>query len=221
MHTIPHMNGKTCKPYLELVNIRNFSQIYTSKDSDYLFTYKDRSKAKLSKNGSKQKLEPMETVLIKKLSADGHLDDIDPKVHVEEKVKDPIMKKKDRNSNELPAIKLETYEKISNLFEEEKSESRHSQSDPVYLQISTAESNTVKIPQEKDQLLMGDILLRIKHKGAFSNNLICRVCFNTAYIFDTNMTYTIKDVDPVSVRKDDRISPQFAITIVTDPFCRK
>lgn len=31
MHTVPYMNGKTCRPFMELVNIRNFSLMYTGK----------------------------------------------------------------------------------------------------------------------------------------------------------------------------------------------
>lgn len=77
------------------------------------------------------------------------------------------------------------------------------------------------IPQKKDQLLIGDILLRIKHKGAFSNPWVCRIGFNTAFIFNNQMKYSIKDIDPVSIRKDNKFSPDFSITLSTEPFCMK
>ena len=35
------------------------------------------------------------------------------------------------------------------------------------------------------------------------------------------MKYGIKDLDPVSIRKDDRINENFAITLITEPFCKK
>lgn len=77
------------------------------------------------------------------------------------------------------------------------------------------------IPQARKQLIQGDILLRVKNRAAFSNSLICRVCFNTSFIFSEQMKYTIKDVDPVSVRKDDRFSHNFKLVLKTQPFCNK
>lgn len=44
MHTIPHMNGKSWKPYLEVVNLNNLNTLYTGKFWDYLKSYKDTSK---------------------------------------------------------------------------------------------------------------------------------------------------------------------------------
>ncbi len=32
MHTVPNMNGNTCKPYLEIVTLKNFKTIYSGKD---------------------------------------------------------------------------------------------------------------------------------------------------------------------------------------------
>ena len=77
---------------------------------------------------------------------------------------------------------------------------------------------TVIIEQNNNQLLLGDILLRIKHKGSFSNSLVCRIGFNTAFIEGPEMKYAIKDVDPVSIQGNDKFSEKFAITLVTEPY---
>ena len=43
MDTIPHINGKWWKPYLELLSINRFTVLYSGKYLDSLKTYKDRS----------------------------------------------------------------------------------------------------------------------------------------------------------------------------------
>ena len=43
MDTIPHMNGKSWKPYLELISLNKLSVIYTGKYLDNVRSYKDRS----------------------------------------------------------------------------------------------------------------------------------------------------------------------------------
>ena len=43
MHTIPHINGKTCRPYVEVINIKNFSCLYTGKFWENLNSFKDTS----------------------------------------------------------------------------------------------------------------------------------------------------------------------------------
>lgn len=37
------------------------------------------------------------------------------------------------------------------------------------------DSTVITIPQNIDQLISGDILLKVKHKGSFLNSLICRI----------------------------------------------
>lgn len=84
-----------------------------------------------------------------------------------------------------------------------------------------SDAQTIIIPQRVDQLVAGDILLKIKHKGNFSSSLVCRICFNTAFAYDKEMKYTMKDLDPVSLRKNDKYDEEFAITLVNEPFCKK
>lgn len=59
MHTIPHFNGKSWKPYLEIVTIWNFETVYWGKYWDYLKSYKwNCNKKKFPKKD--QKLESKE-----------------------------------------------------------------------------------------------------------------------------------------------------------------
>ena len=100
---------------------------------------------------------------------------------------------------------------------------RQSSKRPVIFDLPRTENvaedgiESVTLPQKKNQLLSGDILLRVKHRGAFSNSLVCRIWFNTSFTYDKWMKYTIKDVDPVSIRKNDKYSNDFSITLVTEP----
>ena len=124
--------------------------------------------------------------------------------------------KSDRKSAEIPDRTSEN--DPQNLFEEDKNDTRNVVYDPTYAAKDENNEIIVTIPQPRNQLLLGDILLRIKHKGSFSNSLICRICFNTAFTFNEKMKFTIKDVDPVSLRKDERFDPNFALTLITEPF---
>jgi hypothetical protein len=83
MHTVPYINGKSCKPYIEIISVKNFSKIYTGKHDDNLVTFK------------------YPTVEDNKYDSDWH-----------------------------------------------------------------------SIPQQKDQLMAGDILIKIMHQGSFSNTPI-------------------------------------------------
>jgi len=44
MHTIPHFNGKGCRPYLEILETHNeLIEVYTSKADANMRKYKDES----------------------------------------------------------------------------------------------------------------------------------------------------------------------------------
>lgn len=198
MHTVPHLNGKTCKPYMELVSIINHATIYTGKYDDNLKTYKDISeKQKKSKNlyeEQKAVYQPSQNFV--------HVNTISQvKGHKSLGIltRDDTLASETKNKKKPKIIPFD----LSILGEDEDENAWHN------------------IPQKKNQLLIGDILLRIKHKGAFSNPSVCRIWFNTAFIFNNQIKYSIKDIDPVSIRKDDRFSPDFSITLVTEPFWTK
>lgn len=58
METVPHMNGKSCKPYLEIVTLSNFECVYSGKNCDYIKTYKEYTNKKdkpTSKNSKRSK----------------------------------------------------------------------------------------------------------------------------------------------------------------------
>ena len=40
LHTVPHISGKTCKPYLEIVALSTFTVTYSGKSCDYLRSYR-------------------------------------------------------------------------------------------------------------------------------------------------------------------------------------
>ena len=130
-----------------------------------------------------------------------------------------VKTKSDRSSAEIPNRPSDS--EPNNLFEEDKNDARNVVYDQTYVTRDENDEIVVTIPQPRNQLLLGDILLRIKHKGSFSNSLVCRIWFNTSFTFNEKMKYTIKDVDPVSIRKDERFDPNFALTLITEPFCRK
>jgi len=107
------------------------------------------------------------------------------------------------------------------LFDESKQKEADIDDLPTLLAKDSNGNIVVNLPQPRSIPLLGDILIRVKHSGAFSNSLVCRISFNTAFTFSQNMKYTLKEVSPVSIRKDERISKDFGITLITEPFCKK
>lgn len=123
-------------------------------------------------------------------------------------------------AQDLQMKKKESDQNHEALFDENSEEFKTIQEDPVLVQTDSRKNVVINLPQPKSLGLLGDILVRIKHKSSFSNTLIWRVCFNTAFTFSQFMKYGIKDLDPVSIRKDERINENFAITLITEPFCK-
>jgi hypothetical protein len=58
------------------------------------------------------------------------------------------------------------------LFDENSEEFKTIQEDPVLVQKDSRNNVVVNLPQPKSLGLLGDILVRVKHKGSFSNTLV-------------------------------------------------
>lgn len=217
MHTVPHFSGRTCRPFLELISIKNFEVIYTGKNSNMLRSYKDMSgknkDIELSQNDEPLKSLATTRGVRTKVSPGNRIvsNGVDHKLQKGYTMRTVDEYKKDLQMSAMPKV-------YRNLLEEEKMDPL---SNPDIIDSNLNDETIITIPQARDQLLIGDVLIRIKHKGSFSNSLICRICINTAFTFNEVMTYTIKDIDPVSIRKDDRYTDKFALTLTTEPFCRK
>ena len=148
MHTIPHMNGKSCKPFLELVSICNFSLIYTGKHDSTVKSHKDKAEKESKNNSDKKKNKRPE----------------------EEKSQ---LKHASALKTMAPHHSAFTHERFDALEEkvdeEAKSNKRVTFNQPT---TNTKPEKVVTINQKAGQILAGDILLRIKHKGSFSNSLV-------------------------------------------------
>jgi len=218
MHTIPHINGKSWKPFLELVSLSKQSILYTGRNDENIRAYKDKQDnfktERLLKN---HRTEPK---ILKKNEIFNP--ESQRKYQNIEETKNPILPNNQNNFRislglgglqKLQGVKFTT----PNQFEDNLSKDQ-----VIYdlAPIDTGEdvANTITLPQRLHQLLTGDVLMKIKHKGAFSNSLVCRIWFNTSFIYNSQMKYTIKDLDPVSIRKNDKYDDAFAITLITEPF---
>lgn len=67
---------------------------------------------------------------------------------------------------------------------------------------------------------MGDVHILFKSLGVFSDSLICRVAFNTAFI-GTTLTLNKQTISPDKIKKDSRIGKDFLLHMVFEPLCRK
>lgn len=57
------------------------------------------------------------------------------------------------------------------------------------------------------------------HKGSLKNKLMCRFALNTSFIQDNHYAFYKNTVDPDSIIKDDRVSPEFQIDCYFRDFC--
>jgi len=67
--------------------------------------------------------------------------------------------------------------------------------------------------------IRGDILFRIINKGSLKKSLICRFSFNTAFLTEDRLSFSIKELDPCSIKKDSKYSKDFRVNLVTKPRC--
>jgi hypothetical protein len=58
------------------------------------------------------------------------------------------------------------------------------------------------------------------NKGTVSKNTICRLTFNTSFVFDQVMPFRLKELDPNHIRKDNRISPNIQVDLISKPYCK-
>lgn len=77
----------------------------------------------------------------------------------------------------------------------------------------------LQVPDEVPLVLRGDILIRLKSKGSLKSNLICRLSFNTSFVQDRSLGFTIREVDPCRLKKDPK-TQGFQVDIITEEFCK-
>lgn len=81
----------------------------------------------------------------------------------------------------------------------------------------------IKILDNKDNvgvLVSGDLYFRLINSK--NNNLICRWSINTSFVNVNTNTYTLtkESVDPDSIKKSNKFSPDFSITIHFKDVCK-
>ncbi len=81
--------------------------------------------------------------------------------------------------------------------------------------------NKIVIEIDKDPLLCGDIYFKLFHKGSVKNKLICRFALNTSFIQNNYYEFERHTIDPDSIKKDNRFSPDFKIELFFKDFCNK
>lgn len=67
--------------------------------------------------------------------------------------------------------------------------------------------------------IRGDVLFRLINKGPLKKSLICRFSFNTAFLTEERLSFSIKELDPCSIKKDSKYSNDFRVNLVTKPRC--
>jgi len=202
---------------MELINVRNHKHIYNGKKCDFLRNYKcnvDKSEPKLRKaqtNRAGHEFESMspldstteDSKYSMQMEKVGELDYV---VIGEQRI--------DMTSKNSAGPVL-----YKNL-EEFKQEKQH-KLEQEELQFDLEDSlDDMILPQPRNQPLSGDILVRIMHKGSMKTPMICRLYFNTAFVLNRTMKFTIKDVDPPSLRTSSKFQSEFYIKIKTEAICK-
>lgn len=204
MHTVPHMNGKSCKPFLEIVEVKDTKVIYTGKHCDYLKTYKCAPTDLRT-----QSMNPnfiLSGPNVRKLS-----DDFYPIISEEDKAgRKGIYDSGRHMSSQF------TTNKLSNFGRTEKYDT--TPIDEINFdgqQFGDPEDPIIPLPHPSQLKLWGDYLFRVKQKNAMTSEQICRFSFHTSFISNDELVFPLRELDPVSIRKDTRLDSNLKIVIKT------
>ena len=205
MHRVPHMNGKSCKPYLEIVTVQDWQTIYSGKICDYLKTYKEVTDR--SKSISKTRKNSRSRSALYAEQSDYRLEEnkINNKYHM---------------NNQDNLLAPYNIGQVRAQADENSKEDSLKNDELLYVDNNGEIHNEIILPQRTNIELVDDWLFKIYHKS-FSNPLVCRFCVNTSFIFKNETHLSIKDLDPWSIRKDNKICKDFEIILVTEAYWKR
>ena len=95
----------------------------------------------------------------------------------------------------------------------------HPGTEPILYKSKTYKPKDVMIITCPNKTIRGDILFRLINKGSLKKSLICRFSFNTAFHPEDIISFSIKELDPCSIKKDSKYSKDFRINLLTKPRC--
>jgi protein-tyrosine phosphatase len=180
--SIPHMNGKSCKPYMEIINLNKMKMIYNGKTCDYIKTFKclcskgDPQLVKSKTSKPSEEFGSMEPSGIQSFSTD-HRDYSFKDDHIDDQYFTVIDEVTDTNSEFSDTPQL-----FKNFEEFKKNKLTKLEEEEIRIDSLEDSSSDILLPHRKNQPLIGDTLIRIMHKSV-SGKQIWRLYFNTAFIF--------------------------------------
>ena len=62
-------------------------------------------------------------------------------------------------------------------------------------------------------------MIWVMNKGTMKKSLIAWLSFNTSFIKEEPFSFSMRELDPNGIRKDNRISKNISVEVFTKPYC--